>query len=74
MRFTVRRAAWLLAVTALVVLAFRVAPVGQAPDYARAHYTKYEYEIPMRDGKKLFTSVYVPKDTSQPYQIGRAHV
>jgi len=69
MRFTVRRAAWLLAVTALVVLAFRVAPVGQAPDYARAHYTKYEYEIPMRDGKKLFTSVYVPKDTSQPYPI-----
>ncbi|HKV39454.1 MAG TPA: CocE/NonD family hydrolase [Blastocatellia bacterium] len=38
-------------------------------DYVRAHYTKYEYRIPMRDGKKLFTSVYVPKDTSQPYPI-----
>ena len=22
----------------------------------RAHYTKYEYRIPMRDGKKLFTA------------------
>ena len=31
-------------------------------DYVRAHYTKYEYRIPMRDGKRLFTAVYVPKD------------
>jgi putative CocE/NonD family hydrolase len=38
-------------------------------DYVKAHYTKYEYRIPMRDGKKLFTSVYVPKDTSQSYPI-----
>ena len=33
----------------------------------RAHYTKYEARIPMRDGKRLFTSIYVPKDTSHPY-------
>ena len=38
-------------------------------EYTRAHYTKYDYRIPMRDGVKLFTSVYVPKDTSQPYPI-----
>ena len=38
-------------------------------DYVKAHYTKYEYRIPMRDGKKLFTSVYVPKDASQSYPI-----
>lgn len=25
-------------------------------------YTKYEFRIPMRDGVKLFTAVYVPKD------------
>ena len=31
-------------------------------DYVKAHYTKYEYRIPMRDGVKLFTAVYVPKD------------
>jgi putative CocE/NonD family hydrolase len=35
----------------------------------RATYTKYEYEISMRDGKKLFTSVYVPKDDTQKYPI-----
>jgi predicted acyl esterase len=38
-------------------------------DYTRAHYTKYEFHIPMRDGVKLFTAVYVPKDLSQPYPI-----
>jgi putative CocE/NonD family hydrolase len=36
-------------------------------DYVKAHYTKYEYRIPMRDGVRLFTAVYVPKDASQSY-------
>jgi putative CocE/NonD family hydrolase len=35
----------------------------------KASYTKYEYKIPMRDGKRLFTSVYVPKDENQKYPI-----
>jgi uncharacterized protein len=34
---------------------------------AKAHYTKYEYRIAMRDGVHLFTSVYTPKDTSRSY-------
>ncbi len=33
------------------------------------HYTKFEYRIPMRDGVRLFTRVYVPKDDSQPWPI-----
>ena len=33
----------------------------------REHYTKYEYRIAMRDGVHLFTSVYVPKDSTQTY-------
>jgi putative CocE/NonD family hydrolase len=37
--------------------------------YIRAHYTKYDYRIPMRDGVKLFTSVYIPKDRTQVYPI-----
>ena len=32
-----------------------------AEDFVRSHYTKYEYRIPMRDGVRLFTAVYVPK-------------
>jgi uncharacterized protein len=42
-------------------------PAGQA--YVRSNYTKFEYQIPMRDGVKLFTAVYVPKDTSVTYPI-----
>jgi uncharacterized protein len=38
-------------------------------EYTRSHYTKYDYRIPMRDGVKLFTSVYVPKDASVAYPI-----
>jgi putative CocE/NonD family hydrolase len=37
--------------------------------WVRAHYTKSEYRIPMRDGVHLFTSVYIPKDASRPYPI-----
>ena len=36
-------------------------------DQVRARYTKYEYRVPMRDGVRLFTQVYVPKDSSQRY-------
>ena len=33
------------------------------------HYTKYEHRITMRDGVRLFTRVYVPKDDSQAWPI-----
>jgi hypothetical protein len=42
---------------------------AQGIEHVKAHYTKYEYRIPMRDGKRLFTSVYVPKDDSQTYPM-----
>jgi len=35
----------------------------------RQAYQKYEYMIPMRDGVKLHTAVYVPRDTSKKYPI-----
>ncbi|GAB3829752.1 CocE/NonD family hydrolase [Pontibacter rugosus] len=37
--------------------------------YIRQNYEKAEYKIPMRDGKKLFTVVYSPKDKSKKYPI-----
>src|SRR5689334_730796 len=33
------------------------------------NYTKIEQQIPMRDGKKLFTSIYVPKDKNEKHPI-----
>jgi putative CocE/NonD family hydrolase len=37
--------------------------------YIRQNYTKHEVMIPMRDGVRLFTSIYVPKDRSRTYPI-----
>jgi putative CocE/NonD family hydrolase len=34
----------------------------EEPLVIKEQYTKYEYRIAMRDGKRLFTSVYVPKN------------
>jgi uncharacterized protein len=35
----------------------------------KASYTKSEHMVPMRDGVKLFTVVYAPKDVTQKYPI-----
>jgi putative CocE/NonD family hydrolase len=46
----------------------QAAPKPDAPEFdVKEHYTKYEVRIPMRDGVRLFTAVYVPKDSSRPY-------
>ncbi|WP_286272263.1 CocE/NonD family hydrolase [Thalassotalea hakodatensis] len=38
-------------------------------EYIRENYAKYEYEVPMRDGKTLFTVVYTPYDVSKTYPV-----
>jgi putative CocE/NonD family hydrolase len=54
---------------------------AQGVDEVKAGYTKFEYQVPMRDGLRLFTAVYVPKDaaagktypilmTRTPYSVG----
>jgi uncharacterized protein len=65
-----RRAVLVTGVLAALVLA----AVGHAQPvdttWLRAHYRKLEARIPMRDGVRLFTSVYVPRDTvAQSYPI-----
>ncbi len=61
-------------IAALCVLAASAGAAGpavlaaqQSPFDFRAHYTKQEVMIPMRDGVRLFTSIYVPKDTTQAH-------
>lgn len=56
----------------VVILSFlaRAAPLpDQGLEAVKAHYTKFEFRVPMRDGVHLFTSVYTPKDQSRPYPI-----
>tara|TARA_Y100001934_G_scaffold73042_1_gene90783 strand:+ start:3038 stop:4876 length:1839 start_codon:yes stop_codon:yes gene_type:complete len=40
-----------------------------AADYVRANYTKYEFGVPMRDGVRLMTHIYVPKNDQETYPI-----
>lgn len=42
---------------------------SQDSAYIRQNYTKMEKYITMRDGKRLFTSIYLPKDQSKKYPI-----
>lgn len=37
--------------------------------FLREHYTKREVYIPMRDGVRLFTAIYTPKDLTKTYPI-----
>jgi len=58
----------IIAVVALWVAALIGQSQRETPAYdVREHYTKYEYRISMRDGVRLFTAVYIPKDSSQRY-------
>jgi putative CocE/NonD family hydrolase len=42
---------------------------GDGQQFVKDNYTKREVMIPMRDGAKLFTAIYEPKDNSQVYPI-----
>jgi putative CocE/NonD family hydrolase len=42
---------------------------AQTEAEVKANYTKLEQTIPMRDGVKLFTAIYAPKDRSRSYPI-----
>jgi putative CocE/NonD family hydrolase len=52
------------------------APLGAQPQgdpalaaRIRQNYRKIEVKIPVRDGVKLFTSIYLPKDTTRRYPV-----
>ena len=55
----------------LAAPAFAQTPTDAAALAARIrqNYRKLEVRIPVRDGVKLFTSIYVPKDTSKRYPV-----
>lgn len=55
---------WLYGLIALALIQSAIAQTAPAPSYVRDNYQKFEYKIPMRDGTKLHTAVYVPKDAS----------
>ena len=60
-----------LVVSLVGAVAVLLAPAtpAQAPFDVKAGYVKREVSIPMRDGVKLFTIVYSPKDRAERYPI-----
>jgi len=60
-----------------LILVFAVVPIfaqqtleqKELAEYIRDNYDKREVMIPMRDGVKLFTSIYTPEKKSQKYPI-----
>src|SRR5579872_3238068 len=54
----------------LILAVLIVAPAarrGPPDDGIETRYTKQEFRIAMRDGVRLYTAVYVPRDTSRRY-------
>lgn len=44
-------------------------PDEGTPEWVAGRFTKYEHRIPMRDGVRLYTTVFLPKDDSEPWPI-----
>lgn len=67
------RATWFLCLAGCLAITNSLSAAEPAGDtnatWLAEHYTKYEHRIPMRDGVRLFTRVYVPKDDSQAWPI-----
>jgi uncharacterized protein len=55
----------------IICLFFFINSNGQQLDatYFKENYTKKEIMVPMRDGIKLFTSIYIPNDKSEKHPI-----
>ena len=62
------RQLWLALAVLLLFPAFAKA-INEDSLWVYEHYTKKEVYIPMRDGKRLFASVYLPKDNSEKHPV-----
>jgi putative CocE/NonD family hydrolase len=58
-----------LLITALLFILVANAQYEQDSTWIRDNYTKKEVQIPMRDGIKLFTAMYIPKDATEKHPI-----
>ncbi|MFH0989949.1 MAG: CocE/NonD family hydrolase [bacterium] len=58
-----------LIVIVLATILFSEILLAQDPTFIKENYSKKEVLVTMRDGVRLFTSIYAPKDSSQDYPI-----
>ena len=59
----------IIAVSIFISIGCHYQKTGKPGFSIKENYYKKEFRIPMRDGKTLFTAVYIPKDSSQNYPI-----
>jgi putative CocE/NonD family hydrolase len=55
--------------TLLVFITRAAAAQDSLPPSVAEHYVRRDEMIPMRDGKRLFTTLYLPRDTTRSYPI-----
>jgi putative CocE/NonD family hydrolase len=60
---------YILRTLIIVLLSGSAAWAQSENNYVKEHYNKEEVYIPMRDGVKLYTAIYTPKDDSKKYPI-----
>ena len=53
----------------LIISLLKLTAQNKDSIWVRENYSKIERMIPMRDGIKLFTALYIPKDTSVQHPI-----
>jgi uncharacterized protein len=53
----------------LLIISTLLSLTVQAQNFIKDNYTKLDRQITMRDGVKLYTVIYVPKDATQSYPI-----
>ena len=71
-KFTIRHLFTLIFIFTLIISCRKTRKVADAEiskTYVADNYTKKEVDIAMRDGIKLHTTIYSPKDTSKEYPI-----
>ncbi|MFM7055651.1 MAG: CocE/NonD family hydrolase [Planctomycetota bacterium] len=59
----------LLWTTVLLPASSAQTPAPPLEQHIREHYVKQEHMIPMRDGVRLYTAVYLPRDTSVKWPV-----
>jgi putative CocE/NonD family hydrolase len=67
--FRMRRPVRTTALASFLLLVTATLARPQGVPFIKEHYAKYDYDLPMRDGTRLFTSVYIPKNESKPEPI-----
>src|SRR5207244_4417588 len=70
LEITMKLRTLILALTFFLATAPLRADLPKNPaQFVKDHYTKQTYQIPMRDGVRLTTIVYSPKDASQQFPM-----